>query len=213
MAASALNLDPKVLTKVEQKNVSIPASTLLVEDDRVDQELIQHCMGNVLVFTDQKQLVYANDGAYKTLSQLHQDEYLDDFIPDEIWHICQSLIQIRDAFPGQNWLIEFDIFTSKTTLLHIRSRWFKSNSFASPCLLLTIEDRQEAIVNIVLEDAEKYGLTPREKEVWLLQHHGYTYKQIAAQLGITPNTVKKHMRSIHSKRNDLLLLDDQAKHI
>jgi RNA polymerase sigma factor (sigma-70 family) len=67
-------------------------------------------------------------------------------------------------------------------------------------LLLTIEDRQQAIINLVLEEADRYGLTPREKNVWLLHHNNYTYKQIAAELGITPNTVKKHMRSIYAKK-------------
>jgi DNA-binding CsgD family transcriptional regulator len=69
-----------------------------------------------------------------------------------------------------------------------------------PCLLLTIEDRQQAVLNLVIEEADRYGLSPREKEVWLLQQSNYTYKQIAAELGITPNTVKKHMRNIYAKK-------------
>ncbi len=163
-------------------------------------ELLEESLGGVLVFTDQKQLVYANENAHKVLSQLQGSNVSADFIPDEIWHICQSLIQGRHLFPDQNWLIEFDIFTPASTILHIRSRWFTVSSVDHPCLLLTIEDRQQALIRLVIEEAERYGLTPREKEVWLLQHSGYTYKQIAAELGITPNTVKKHMRSIHAKR-------------
>jgi DNA-binding CsgD family transcriptional regulator len=43
--------------------------------------------------------------------------------------------------------------------------------------------------------------------VWLLQQNNYTYKQIAAELGITPNTVKKHVRNIYAKRR---LQQDEA---
>lgn len=113
---------------------------------------------------------------------------------------CQALIESRHLFPNQNWLLEFDIFTHESTALHIRARWLKMGTFNQPCLLLTIEDRQQAIQNIVMEEAEKYGLTPREKEVWLLHHNNCTYKEIAAELGITPNTVKKHMKNINAKQ-------------
>ncbi|MEB3357085.1 MAG: LuxR C-terminal-related transcriptional regulator [Synechococcales bacterium] len=136
------------------------------------------------------------------MTQLLQDEGGERSLPDEIWHICQSLVQSRHLFPDQNWLIEFDIFTNAATTLHIRSRWLNIDGLERPCLLLIVEDRQQAIANIVLEEADRYGLTPREKEVCLLQHSGYTYKQIATKLGITPNTVKKHVRSIYAKKKN-----------
>ncbi len=162
--------------------------------------LVEECIGGILVFTEQQQLVYASKTAHQVLSQLKQESSTSCLVPDEISHICQSLIQSRHLFPEQNWLIEFDIFTSAATTLHICSRWLTVDVVASPCLLLTVEDRQQAITNLVLEEANRYGLTPREKEVWLLQHNNYTYKQIAAELGITPNTVKKHTRSIYAKK-------------
>ncbi|MBE9112966.1 helix-turn-helix transcriptional regulator [Nodosilinea sp. LEGE 07298] len=153
-----------------------------------------------MVFNDQQKLIYASEAAYRVLSRLKQSENPQNLIPNEIWHICQSLVQSRHLFPDQNWLIEFDIFTNAATTLHICSRWLNLDVIDHPCLLLTIEDRQQAILNLVIEEAERYGLTPREKEVWLLQQSNCTYKQIAAELGITPNTVKKHMRSIYAKK-------------
>jgi len=165
----------------------------------IDEDLIEDFFGGVLIFTEKKQLIYSNDGAQKILHQLQQ-ESATSLVPDEILHICHSLVQSRHLFPDQSWLIEFNIFTSKAITLHIRSRWVNVSILDPPCLVLTLEDRRQPLVNLVLEEAERYGLTPREKEVWTLQHNGYTYKQIAAELGITPNTVKKHMRSIHAKR-------------
>ncbi|OKH43863.1 hypothetical protein NIES30_23975 [Phormidium tenue NIES-30] len=171
-----------------------------IDDHQFNKALVEECIGGILVFTEQQQLVYASKTAHQVLSQLNQESSASCLIPDEILHICQSLIQSRHLFPEQNWLIEFDIFTNAATTLHICSRWLTVDVVANPCLLLTIEDRQQAILNLVLEKANRYGLTPREKEVWLLQHNNYTYKQIAAELGITPNTVKKHTRSIYAKK-------------
>jgi DNA-binding CsgD family transcriptional regulator len=167
---------------------------------QVGRALVEELIGGILVFNDQQKLIYASEAAYRVLSRLKQSENPQNLIPNEIWHICQSLVQSRHLFPDQNWLIEFDIFTNAATTLHICSRWLNLDVIDHPCLLLTIEDRQQAILNLVIEEAERYGLTPREKEVWLLQQSNCTYKQIAAELGITPNTVKKHMRSIYAKK-------------
>jgi DNA-binding CsgD family transcriptional regulator len=201
MASSTINSEPKITKKQERLSPTASNSDFLeVNWKDMSEYLIEELVGGVLIFTEKKQLIYTNDGAQKILDQLQPQESSASLIPDEIWHICHSLIQSRLLFPDQNWLIEFDILTSKAITLHIRSRWVNVSILDHPCLVLTLENRQQTLVNLVLEEAEKYGLTPREKEVWLLQHNGYTYKQIAAELGITPNTVKKHMRSIHAKR-------------
>ncbi len=177
-----------------------PSGNKVDSPEQLNIALIEECLGGVLVFTDQPQLVYASTVARQVLGQLQSEDFSTHPIPDEIWHICQSLIQSRHLFPNQNWMIEFDIFTNAATTLHICSRWVNMDNIGHPCLLLTVEDRQQAITNLVLDEADRYGLTPREKDVWLLQHNNYTYKQIAAELGITPNTVKKHMRSIYAKK-------------
>jgi RNA polymerase sigma factor (sigma-70 family) len=167
----------------------------------IENAVIRESIGGVLIFSDQNRLVYACDTSQKILNQLRSDDSASQsFIPGEISHICYSLIQSRLLFPDQNWLIECDIFTRSAMAIHIRARWLNTQQFTDPYLLLNIEDRQQAITNIVLQEADRYGLTPREKDVWVLQHDNYTYKQIAAKLGITPNTVKKHVRSIYAKK-------------
>lgn len=49
-------------------------------------------------------------------------------------------------------------------------------------------------------ECAKYGLTPREAEVWILRQQKKSYKQIASELFITVDTVKKHFKSIFAKR-------------
>ena len=43
------------------------------------------------------------------------------------------------------------------------------------------------------------GLSPRETQVADLLVRGSTIKSVAADLGISPNTVKSHLRRIHRK--------------
>lgn len=196
MAISTVNSGIETLIKPSFQSSSVASEN---KPPKLNMTLLEECLGSILVFTDQKQLVYVNDSAQKVLKQLCQTEAPSAEIPGEIWHIYHSLVQGRHLFPDQNWVIEFDIVTTKASNLHIRSRWITIEATNQLGLLLVIEDRHKDIIKTVMNEADRYGLTPREKEVWLLQRNRYTYKQIAIELGITPNTVKKHMRSIHAK--------------
>lgn len=55
------------------------------------------------------------------------------------------------------------------------------------------EDIEEAI--------RQYGLTEREAEVWRLRQQDKTYEEIAQDLFITVNTVKRHLKRVYAQRN------------
>lgn len=167
------------------------------------QEVIEDLIDGILIITEQKEMIYANETARRVLRELNQDKIRADIIPKEIWHMCQSLIQSRSLFPSQHWLIESEIITGNSTTLHIRVRWLKLDSIDQNCIFINLEDPYQALKNLAVEEAQRYGITRREKEVWLLHRAHYTYKQIALELCITPNTVKKHMKNIHAKQKDL----------
>ncbi|MCG8367457.1 MAG: LuxR C-terminal-related transcriptional regulator, partial [Pseudanabaenales cyanobacterium] len=171
-----------------------------LEPSGLKEELIKNLIDGVLILTDQRKLIYANDRAYRILEQLNQTGANTNPVPDEIWHICQSLIRSRNLFPNQHWFVQSNIFIEDSAIFRVKARWLHLETIERPCLLLTVADRRQAIQNIASEEAEKYRLTPREKEVWVLHRSNYTYKEIALELSITPNTVKKHMRSIHAKQ-------------
>ena len=189
---------------------SDPISTFVFSEEperfSVPDHVIRDVIDGILVLTDQGHIVYANRNGIRVLNQLNQVEENIRQVPQEIWHICQYLIQSKHLFPNQHWLIQSDILIGHSTVLHIRARWLDMEVLDTPCLLLIMEDRQQAMQNLAREEAEHLGLTPREKEVWLLHRNNYTYKQIARELEITPNTVKKHMRSIHMKQKKYLLI-------
>ncbi|MBE9138489.1 helix-turn-helix transcriptional regulator [Nodosilinea sp. LEGE 07088] len=174
------------------------------EQTTLPEEVIEDLIDGVLLLTDTRELIYANHCARRVLRQLNQDQSPANQIPEEVWHICQTLIDSRQLFPNQYWLIESKVIAGTSVVFHIRARWLKLKDREQSCLLLNIRDQCRYIKDIVSEESERYGLTSREKEIWLLHRANYTYKQIAVALCITPNTVKKHMKGIYSKQKTLL---------
>ena len=168
------------------------------------EEVIEELTNGILIVSEQRELIYANSCASRILRQLNHSKTQANSVPEEIWHICQSLISSRDLFPHQCWLIESEVVTDSSVAFHVQAQWLKGKAPANTYVLLTLTDQSQSIKVIVIEEAYKYGLTPRETEVWLLHRANYTYKEIAAELEITPNTVKKHMKSIHVKQKAFL---------
>jgi hypothetical protein len=164
------------------------------------QTVIEELVDGILIITEEGTLTYANDCAQRILRQLDQDASLSNSIPKEVWHVCHTLIESRHLFPTQYWLIESKVFVGSSIAFNVRARWLKLENIERSCILLSIRDRYQDIKDMVNEESQKYGLTSREKEVWLLHQAHYTYKQVAVELCITPNTVKKHMKNIYLKQ-------------
>ena len=76
---------------------------------------------------------------------------------------------------------------------------------------MMLEDRKQSVENTANTEVDKYGLTAREADVWFLYRANYTYKEIAAQLHISLNTVKKHMKNIHAKQETVLHMEDYRR--
>lgn len=185
------------------KTLNIPFFENL-EQSGLFQEIVEKLIDGILIVTEQKELLYSNKNAQIILGKLHQSKANSHIVPEEIWYVCQSLIQSRSLFPNQCWTIQSRIFTEYSTILDIQARWFNMETIKKNCMLITLEDRSQAIKNVAVEEAQFYQLTRREKEVWLLHRGHYTYKEIASELSITPNTVKKHMKSIHAKQKKIV---------
>ena len=175
-----------------------PASLTAAQAAALGNTSLETHVGSVLVFTEEGTLIYATENLPDRLKKLAATG--SGTMPQEILLICQMLRQCRSRFPSQNWAMEFDIFTKAAIALRIRSRWLKLEGFDQPCILLIVEDHQQMMQDIVLDEVQGWGLTPRAQEVWLHHKAGCTYCQIAEQLFITINTVKKHMRSVYAKR-------------
>lgn len=170
------------------------------EQSTLLQAIIEGFLDGVLILTAQGEWIHANECARRLCRQLLKSTSQVNSVPQPIWHICESLIESRELFPDQRMIIEAEIDANNSAVFRIRVRWLEIDESEQPCLLVTIEDRNQSAQNAALGEVNKYGLTPREAEVWLLRRANYSYKEIAAKLYITLNTVKKHMKSVYAKQ-------------
>ncbi|MFB8791597.1 MAG: LuxR C-terminal-related transcriptional regulator [Potamolinea sp.] len=168
------------------------------------QAIIEGFVDGVLIVTEGGDWVHSNERARRICHKLCQDTSQVNSVPKPIWHICESLIDSRDIFPDQSMIIEDEIDTDDCSTFRIRARWFAFEETAQPYILVTMEDRLQSTQNTAVAEIKKFGLTSREAEVWLLRRSNYSYKEIAAKLYITHNTVKKHLKNIYAKQQEML---------
>ncbi len=166
------------------------------------QQVIESLQDGILILTKTGELVHANTRARNIFTELNQSSsnFNCSFVPSPIWHLCELLIESRSLFSNQSVILSDEVVLDSITTFRVRGRWLDLDRFDHPCLLVTIENQNESLKNTITAEAKKYDLTPREAEVWYLYRANYKYKEIADQLYITINTVKKHMKSIHAKR-------------
>lgn len=163
------------------------------------QGVLEGFMDGVLVLTAQREWVHGNKYACQICQQL-QDSSQPNSVPKEIWRNCQALIDSREFYGNQSVIIESEITIDHSTAFRVRTRWLQLEFSEDPCILITIEDQRQSLRNIAIAEGFKYNLTPREAEVWSLRRVNYSYKEIAAELFISLNTVKKHLKNIHAKQ-------------
>ncbi|PSB24521.1 helix-turn-helix transcriptional regulator [Stenomitos frigidus] len=172
------------------------------------QALLEGFIDGVLILTDQGEWIHANDRARRICNQLTQGLAQPDRVPQEIWRTCQGLIGSLKRYPQTAVTFEDEIITGKTVSYRIRAQWLNLELWQHPCLLITLEDQVQSIQSTAIAEGQQYQLTPRELDVWLRYRASYTYKEIATELYITHNTVKKHMKNIFAKRQMAIAIAD-----
>jgi DNA-binding NarL/FixJ family response regulator len=167
------------------------------------QAIIESFVDGVLIVSPQGKLIHANEYARSICRLLVTTDISRDIVPEEIWRICQSLIESSELFPEEKMIIESEIQPQPTIKLRLRVRWLELSTSPNNFLLVTVEDCNQYSHSIAIADAKKYNLTDREIEVWQLRRANFSYKEIAKQLYITINTVKKHLQNIHAKQQEI----------
>ncbi len=181
------------------------------------QAIFESMMQGVLILNDKREIIQANRRGQELCDQLgrlgqdadssstsngsaRRPQNQQEAIPDAIWNVCRSLLSSRQEFPEHQVIPEEEIEVSGTTHLKVYAQWLNFADSDTSYMLVTLEDRSEMLRNLARWDAQRYGLTAREAEVWLLKCQGYSYDNIADELYISRNTVKKHLKSITFKR-------------
>ncbi len=82
--------------------------------------------------------------------------------------------------------------------------WLDLPNQDQPCFLVVIEDRHRSDQALATLEMLRYGLTPRERQVWMLRRSGHSYQEIANTFYISVDTVKRHLKNIYAKRQEVL---------
>ncbi|MEB3295285.1 MAG: helix-turn-helix transcriptional regulator [Synechococcales bacterium] len=189
--------------------------------------VLEGLVDGILILRSTGDVVYANTIAQEICQRLFQTTDLQtaDFqatpgavvspeparldppyvLPAEIWTICETLVQYEDLWCDRPFVLESDLTLVATQYLpqqhyRVRVQWLRMDDDAERCLMVRLEDQQQSWQSLAIAEVQKYGLTPREAEVWQLRRSNHSRKEIAAELHITLDTVKKHLCNIQLKR-------------
>lgn len=185
----ASGVQPSSIQKVSSAQ---PSSNLL-------QGVMEGLIDGVMIITTKGELIHANCHALQICQQFIPDLVQKEVIPQVVWRCCQAVIDSRELFSEQPLTIEDEI-SSPMGAIRIRVRWLTVENLPQSYLLVTLEDQSQSAQYRAIAESIKYGLTTRETDVWRLKRAGCSYKEIAAQLFLAENTVKKHIKNIHVKR-------------
>ena len=64
-------------------------------------DFIESFVEGIVILTDKQELLHINQCASRICQQLMPDSVDINMIPEEIWHVCQSLINSREVFPEE----------------------------------------------------------------------------------------------------------------
>ncbi|EGJ33036.1 MULTISPECIES: helix-turn-helix transcriptional regulator [Moorena] len=179
-------------------------------DNGLLQGVLEGFIDGVLILNTQGDLVHSNETARVLCEQLTPNSKHFTVVPKEIWRVCQALKESDEFYAHQSVIIDSEITTSHSTTFRIRARWLNLRISEQRYIIVTLEDQRQSIHSIALAEVQKYGLTAREAEVWLLRRVNYSYKEIAAELFVTLNTVKKHMKNILAKQQMAMMMEEMA---
>ena len=168
-------------------------------DDVLLQGVLEGFMDGFLILTCQGELIYASSYAHQMLEKLAQEKPQAQLVSQEIERICEAIIDSDDLCSKNPMIIESKISNNKLGVLRIRARLLRLDVSEQRLILVTLEDEQHATSSLAITEAKRCGLTPREAEIWLLRRANCSYKEIATELFISLNTVKKHLKNIRTK--------------
>ena len=192
-----------MLNQLEQPQPFAQANDLLL------QGVLEGLTDGILILSDRGEWIYHNYYAARICQQLNQDKAIAPRVPEAIWQACKALIESRDLY-DQPVVLESEVAVGKSSFYRIRVRWLTLDDYQRPYMAVLLEDRWQASQNRALAEAMLYNLSQRQTEVWLLRRAGLSYQQIAIELYITVNTVKTHLKDIHSKKRMALDLEEEA---
>ena len=165
--------------------------------------LLEALPQGVMVFSRDLKLVYLNQKASRVCQLLAAGDRQPIHPPLVISEICHRLLK-SNAVESQLMLMECQTVHEQT--IRVRANWLALNPGGmatvqeSPYILVLLENCNETLQGELRIEQQKYDLTEREAEIWMLLRQEYSYQDIAERLQISLNTVKTHVKNVYAKR-------------
>ena len=153
--------------------------------------ILESLVDGILITTNTDEVLYANTIA----QQFYRPNSVS--IPDEILKLHRFILEDSD----QSLILESELTIAHQTY-RIRVQRIDLSTAAGNCLLTRIENQAESWQHLAHLEAQQYGLTTRESEVWELKRKQCSRQEIAQSLQVTIDTVKKHLGNIQMKRQN-----------
>lgn len=170
--------------------------------DTLGDSILNHWIDGILILNQDGQCIESNRLGREICDRIAPNTLNSQQTPPEIWTACQILIESRRDFPKHLVTAESELRLKPShDHFRIRARWLNTGQKADPHILVILENQKHSKQNLAVTEAIRYGLSPREADVWTLHRIGYTYQEIAVELHIALNTVKKHMKNTYAKQH------------
>ena len=159
----------------------------------------------IVIFSQDGDLLYNNQSGKTFIRYLSQlEETTANQLPPSLWKICDCLLEGRKLFPENPLILTQEFPVLEGECLRVRVQFLNFPEIDAVLFLLILEDQNRTAQSLARLEAVYWSLSPQEGQVWL-QRRGYkaSYQEIANQLHISLNTVKKHLKSIHAKAREL----------
>lgn len=164
------------------------------------QAVLECYLDGILIADHKGKIIVANKTARQICQRLAPETEPGDRLPIALWKVCEVMLQYHTDLADDRVMIDEQLELEPAGYVRVRVQWMVSQAPEGQ-LLVTLEDTLHAAEHQAIAESRWFGLTQRETEVWLLRRANCTYRAIAKQLHITVDTVKKHIKSIHAKRD------------
>jgi len=181
--------------------------------------VLDNASHSVLIFDADGHILFANPNADHLLSLQTEDELPASFNGQPrqplFTLLCALVEQVtREANGASPWRGAIELGDGGLMVCQV-ARIATPNLDGIDAVLVTLQPSEPESDARIQAFASSHGLSPREEEVLYLLGRGMTTAAIAEELGISPHTVRDHLKHLYSKtktkgRSELLGLISRA---
>lgn len=195
-----------VLNKPDWFKESLASSAIAHLEAHDLHQILSGYVDGIILVSDRGEKLYMNADADRICHQLSSSYARTGTIPEAVSTVYGDFLSSNMS--EKFCFNELEIVRTGVFKLRVRAHGITLGHPISHYILVILEDQRRTIEHHVAFEAQHYGLTTREQEVWLLRRMNYSYQEISQELYISLDTVKKHLKNISIKRRLYSTLDE-----